>query len=211
VELNNDNNVISVTTPEFNVTYPKIELSPVTWLPEESILTEGTSLTFETKVKNTGTVDIRNKFDIDFVVDNVKIKTVTVEGLNAGEEKTVWARWMAQPGTHNVSVVADASGTVTDSVYGVQVSAVVPYIKILYPDLNISDVQWSPLSVKYGQPVTFIARVSNQSVTSIFKEFSVGLYINGKLSDEKKIKGLRGHSTAVVDLTCTPEVLEMRM
>jgi len=65
VELNNDNNVISVTTPEFNVTYPKIELSPVTWLPEESILTEGTSLTFETKVKNTGTVDIRNKFDID--------------------------------------------------------------------------------------------------------------------------------------------------
>ncbi|EIC06047.1 PKD domain containing protein, partial [Acetivibrio thermocellus YS] len=207
VELNNDNNVISVTTPEFNVTYPKIELSPVTWLPEESILTEGTSLTFETKVKNTGTVDIRNKFDIDFVVDNVKIKTVTVEGLNAGEEKTVWARWMAQPGTHNVSVVADASGTVTDSVYGVQVSAVVPYIKILYPDLNISDVQWSPLSVKYGQPVTFIARVSNQSVTSIFKEFSVGLYINGKLSDEKKIKGLRGHSTAVVDLTCTPEVL----
>jgi len=112
-----------------------------------------------------------------------------VEGLNAGEEKTVWARWMAQPGTHNVSVVADASGTVTDSVYGVQVSAVVPYIKILYPDLNISDVQWSPLSVKYGQPVTFIARVSNQSVTSIFKEFSVGLYINGKLSDEKKIKG----------------------
>jgi len=39
-----------------------------------------------------------------------------------------------------------------------------------------------------------IARVSNQSVTSIFKEFSVGLYINGKLSDEKKIKGLRGHS-----------------
>jgi len=40
-------------------------------------------------------------------------------------------------GTHNVSVVADASGTVTDSVYGVQVSAVVPYIKILYPDLNI--------------------------------------------------------------------------
>jgi len=24
-----------------------------------------TSLTFETKVKNTGTVDIRNKFDID--------------------------------------------------------------------------------------------------------------------------------------------------
>jgi len=49
------------------------------------------------KVKNTGTVDIRNKFDIDFVVDNVKIKTVTVEGLNAGEEKTVWARWMAQP------------------------------------------------------------------------------------------------------------------
>jgi len=79
-------------------------------------------------------------------VDNVKIKTVTVEGLNAGEEKTVWARWMA--------LVADASGTVTDSVYGVQVSAVVPYIKILYPDLNISDVQWSPLSVKYGQPVT---------------------------------------------------------
>jgi len=54
-------------------------------------------------------------------------------------------------------------------------------------------------------------KVSNQSVTSIFKEFSVGLYINGKLSDEKKIKGLRGHSTAVVDLTCTPEVLEMRM
>ncbi|TYQ18185.1 UNVERIFIED_CONTAM: PKD domain-containing protein [Acetivibrio alkalicellulosi] len=200
LELDKDNNIKTVTTPDFNVEYPELILSPITWLPSERVLTEGTSLTFETKVKNNSSIDIRKKFNVDFIVNGETIRTIVVDGLNAGEEKELWTRWLAQPGSHKVSIIADNDGVVTDG-QEVKVEADVPNIHLIYPDLNISDVTWSPLSIKYAQPVTFIARVSNQSVTSIFDNFNVALYVDGKQVAGKTVNGLRGHSTAIVDLT----------
>jgi hypothetical protein len=69
VEPIRDNNVKTVTTPEFTVTYPTLSLSPITWLPKETTLTEGTSLTYETKLVNTSTIDITHNFKVDFNVD----------------------------------------------------------------------------------------------------------------------------------------------
>lgn len=204
-ELDKDNNSNSIKTPEFVVTYPQLELATITWQPEDSVLTEGTSLTFETKVKNTGDIDIEGKFDLDFVVDGLKIRTVTVDGLNKGEEKPVWTRWLAQPESHNVSIVADSRKSVTNSVYEISVQAKTPYLEIIYPDLNISDVECSTAEIKYGHAVSFITRVSNQSVSSVFEKFNVSLYINDVKVDGKVVEGLRGHSTAFVDLTWTPD------
>ncbi|TYQ15580.1 UNVERIFIED_CONTAM: fibronectin type III domain protein [Acetivibrio alkalicellulosi] len=205
LELDRDNNIMSVVTPEFRVTYPQIELSGVTWLPRETILTDGTSLTFETTVRNTGDIDIINKFDVDFVVNGERIRTITIDGLSAGEEREVWTRWLARPGSHSVSVIADPLGIVTGDKDEIRVDAKVPELRMIYPDLHISDVQWSPMSIKYGEPVTFIARVSNQSVTSIFDQFNVGLYVEGEQVARKQVSGLRGHSTAIVDLTWIPQ------
>ncbi len=205
VEIDRDDNYLTVTTPEFIVNYPEIKLEPLSWLPQDTVLTEGTSLTFETKIVNTSTIDITNRFNVDFNVDGKLYKSITIDKLGAGEGYDLWVRWTAQPGEHKVSAVADAARTVTNSVYDVSVTANIPEINLIYPDLNISDVQWSPLSLKYGEPVTYIVRVSNQSVTSIFKDFNVGLYVDGKSVSGKVIKGLRGHSTAIVALTWTPK------
>jgi len=204
VEIDRDDNSFTIETPEFIVNYPELKLEPLSWRPQESILTEGTSLTFETKIVNTSTIDITNRFNVDFNVDGKLYKTITIDKLAAGESQELWVRWTAQPGEHTVSVVADPQKTVTDSVYDTTVSAEIPEIKLIYPDLVISDVTWSPLSIKYGSPVTYIVRVSNQSVTSIFKNFNVGLYVDGKAVSGSVVKGLRGHSTAIVALTWTP-------
>jgi len=204
VEIDRDDNSFTIETPEFVVNYPELKLGPLSWRPQESILTEGTSLTFETKIVNTSMIDITNRFNVDFNVDGKLHKTITIDKLAAGESQDIWVRWTAQPGEHTVSVVADPQKTVTDSVYDISVSAVIPEIKLVYPDLVISDVTWSPLSIKYGSPVTYIVRVSNQSVTSIFKNFNVGLYVDGKAVSGSVVRGLRGHSTAIVALTWTP-------
>ena len=204
-ELNRDNNEESIVTPEFSVNYPELEIEPITWRPNETDLTDGTSLTFETKVKNTGKINITHKFYVDFEVDGQLIRRFAIDKLDAGEEKEVWARWVALPGEHTVKAVLDSEKTVTEGVYSKEVSADIPQINIIYPDLNISDVQWSPLDLKYDRPVTFIVRVSNQSVASVFDDFNVALYVDGKAVTANRVKGLRGHSTAIVDLTWKPD------
>ncbi|KNY25248.1 CARDB domain-containing protein [Pseudobacteroides cellulosolvens] len=205
VEPIRDNNIKTVTTSEFTVTYPTLSLSPITWLPKETTLTDGTSLTYETKLVNTSTIDITHKFKVDFKVDEQIIKSFNIDKLNAGEEKELWTRWYVQPGPHTVSITADPDSTVTNSVYGAHVEAAVPNLNIIYPDLNITDVQWSPLNVRYGEPVSFVVRVSNQSVTSVFNKFNVGLYVDGKAVAGSVVEGLRGHSTAIVGIKWEPK------
>ncbi|HEX2925610.1 MAG TPA: CARDB domain-containing protein, partial [Ruminiclostridium sp.] len=207
VELDKENNCGKLLTPEFEVSCPHLALSEIKWLPADTLLTEGTALTFYTKIKNTSSINITHSFNVDFCVDGRIIRTLKLENLNAGEERELFVRWTAEPGRHTVNIAADKDNIVTKQSDKTTIEAAIPEIRIIYPDLNISDVQWSPLSMKYGQPVTFIARVSNQSVASVFKSFNVVLYVDGKAVAGKVIEGLRGHSTAIVDLTWTPEIL----
>jgi beta-lactamase superfamily II metal-dependent hydrolase/chitodextrinase len=205
VEPVRDNNIKTVTTSEFTVTYPTLSLGPITWMPKETTLTDGTSLTYETKLVNTSSIDITHKFKVDFKVDGQVIKSFNIDKLNAGEEKDLWTRWYVQPGPHTVSITADPDSTVTNSAYGASVEALVPNLNIIYPDLNITDVQWSPLNIRYGEPHSFVVRVSNQSVTSVFNKFNIGLYVDGKAVAGSAVEGLRGHSTAIVGITWTPQ------
>ena len=206
-ELQKDNNQASIVTPEFTVSYPKLSLADLSWMPQESVITEGTSLTFTAKVSNNSTTDITHEFNVDFIVDGQKIKTVTIDKLGAGEVVDVTARWTALPGAHNVKVCADNDNIVTEEGTVTVIKADIPSIKLIYPDLYISDVTWSPTSIKYGDQVTFIVRVSNQSVTSVFKSFNVSLFMDGKQVAAKTVNGLRGHSTAIVDLTWKANLL----
>ncbi|KNY26204.1 APHP domain protein [Pseudobacteroides cellulosolvens ATCC 35603 = DSM 2933] len=206
-EIERENNELSIVTPEFTVSYPKISLGALSWMPQESVITEGTSLTFSAKVTNNSTTDITHEFNVDFIVDGQKFKTVTLEKLGAGEVADVTARWTALPGTHKIKVCADSDNVVTEDGTLTAIESDIPSIRLIYPDLYISDVTWSPTNIKYGDQVTFIARVSNQSVTSVFKNFNVSLYMDGKQVAGKTVNGIRGHSTAIVDLTWKANLL----
>ncbi|MGI6358055.1 MAG: CARDB domain-containing protein [Bacillota bacterium] len=206
VELETDNNSKSVTTPQFTVRYPTLALAPITWQPQETVLTEGTSLTLETKVVNTGDINITHRFFVDFLVDDVLVKSLPVDRLAAGEEKDLWVRWPVAPGTHRVQVVADAAGQVTEGV-GASREAETPELALIYPDLTITDVTWTPLSFTYGKTATFYVWVSNQSVSTVFDSFSVAIYNGDQAVTQFTLDGLRGHSTAVVALRAPLQVV----
>jgi len=70
------------------------------------VLTDGTSLTFETKVANTSALNITHRFWVDFLVDDTPVRSLPVDRLSAGEEKELWVRWPVTPGVHTVKVIA---------------------------------------------------------------------------------------------------------
>ncbi|HHW49841.1 MAG TPA: PKD domain-containing protein, partial [Clostridiaceae bacterium] len=202
IEMETDNNSFSVVTPEFSVAYPKLAIGDITWRPVETVLTEGTSLTIETKVANISTLDITHRFWVDFLVDGTLVKSLPVDRLAAGEEKELWVRWPVTPGVHTIQVIADSQGSVCEGDYGAIREAETPELELIYPDLTITDVTWSPLTLKYGRSISFLVWVSNHSVSTVFDSFNVSLYVDDKKVTGIRVEGLRGHSTTIVGLQC---------
>ena len=193
-------------TEAFDVVYPEIAITDISWKPTETTLTEGTAINFTIKVANTSGIDITGSFKVNVAMDGRIFKTVSVDGLKSGEVKEVYAKWSASAGSHVLKVIADSKKAVIDPDATVQKSVTLPPLTILYPNLDISNVIYSPIRISAGKPVTFIASISNQSVATAFKRFNIALYVDGKAVSGAVIDGIRGYSTVPVALTWTPSV-----
>ncbi|MFA9422012.1 MAG: CARDB domain-containing protein, partial [Sedimentibacter sp.] len=217
LELDKTNNQLEMDTETFNVEYPNIVVNSITWEPQETKFAKGTSLTFSVKVTNDSAFQVSNSFKVDLSIGGLSFRNVTVEGLSAGETKTITGRWEV------IEPTANADGTklpfevlvTIDKEKAVMANSVVsseqlPAFTIIYPDLNITSVQ-IPTQGNYGNPMTFIASVGNESLATIFTPFTVGLYarkvgnVDWKQVAGYTMQGLKGYSTAFVPLTYTPK------
>jgi hypothetical protein len=200
---------------DFIVQYPTIEIGEITWEPQETMFADGTSLNFEASITNNSPVAITQKFNVNFTVDSMVIRTQIIDGLKAGETKKITARWAAKEksdGTRNIAaVIVDPEGKVLET-EGLTKSVTLPVLRIIYPNLHISTVNWSPIDGTYNSPVTFTASIANDSLATIFKRFTIGLYVReaGSTDSFKQVagyvvEGLRGYSSAFVPLTWSPD------
>ena len=205
IEENTTNNNANLITEDFTVIYPEITVGNITWKPTETTLTEGTSITFEAKLINNSTINITKNFLVHVAMDGRVFKTITVYGLKAGEVKDVLTKWSASSGEHSFKVIVDAKKAVIDPDTTVEKSITIPKLSILYPNLHISNVSYSPLSVETNKMVSFLVSINNQSVATAFKRFNIGLYVDGKAVAGSTIDGIRGYSTVPVVINWTPE------
>jgi subtilase family serine protease len=74
---------------EFMVEYPEVVVDSITWEPQETSFAQGTALTFSVKVTNASTFAINNSFKVDLSVGGLSFRNVTIQGLAAGESKTI--------------------------------------------------------------------------------------------------------------------------
>ena len=205
IETNTENNIIAVTTDAFTVYYPELEVTDVTWRPTETTLTDGTSLLFTAKLTNVSTVNVTDSFRVSFTMDGNIFRTVTVDGIGAGEIKEVQAKWSALEGSHKLGVIVDPQHAVTDPDSTTEREITLPRLDIIYPNVCVTNVSYSPLRAEAGKPVSFLVTVTNNNVASAFKRFNVGLYVDGQAVSGAVIDGIRGFSTVPVVLTWTPK------
>ncbi|MCR5825471.1 MAG: fibronectin type III domain-containing protein, partial [Oscillospiraceae bacterium] len=205
IETNVENNNCAVVTEDFRVAYPELEVTEVTWRPTETTLTDGTSLLFTAKLRNVSTVAVTGSFRVSFTMDGRVFRTVSVGGIGAGEVKEVQAKWTALSGSHRLAVVVDAQHEVTDPESVVRKDVALPGLSIIYPNVCVTNVSYSPLRVEAGKTVSFLATITNNNVATAFKRFNIGLYVDGKAVAGAPVDGIRGFSTVPVVLTWKPE------
>jgi hypothetical protein len=84
--------------------------------PEAGTYSPGEVLTVSVKVKNVGEVDAKN-VDVLFYVDGApnKVQTLRIVENASGGIKTVIFTWVAEVGTHNLSIKLDPDDTVLES------------------------------------------------------------------------------------------------
>ncbi|NCB64302.1 MAG: hypothetical protein EOM52_12030, partial [Clostridia bacterium] len=208
LELDVENNNRSVLTDDFDVIYPELSVGTITMKPTETTLAEGTAINFYIPITNLSAIDITDEFRIHVAMNGQIFKTITVSrtdgySLRAGEVKEVVAKWTAKPGEHTLKVIVDAQKAAIDPDVTVEKTLKVPYLRILYPNLSINNVNYSP-RISVGKPVSFLVTVDNQSVATAFKRFNVCLYVDGVPVAGAPIDGIRGYSSVPVVLTWTP-------
>ncbi|WP_187151893.1 right-handed parallel beta-helix repeat-containing protein [Methanosarcina siciliae] len=205
-ELDETNNRLTVSLSE--VEQADLIVSNLTWTPEN--FHDGTQVTFEAEILNTGIGNASKPFDVGFYINESKIGTVTVDNnLFAGESRKVSTTWNAVPGSYVLNVKADDTNTIFESNESNNLgSAVLP--SIYQPELAISNVT-VPSSIDDGDTVDFNATVENTGLNSTENWFGVRFYIDGNDIGYAVIEGLTagGNATVSKSWTAAPGIHEL--
>jgi len=137
-------------------TMPDLILSGLNW--SLSAPDDGAQLTIFATLFNDGT-DVSGTFGVDVLVDGTAAGSPIVGGLPGGSFTTVRVGWAAQPGSHEITAVADPANAIHEA--NETNNLRVGYLKIPYPDLQIQNVSWYPTDYRSGDRVTFIVTVHN--------------------------------------------------
>ena len=94
---------------------PDLIISDVVWNPTSN-LQAGQTITFTATVENIGSGPVVDAFQVDFKIDGSSIGSKTVDPVVlAGGTAQVVQTWTSRTGDFDVEVIADSSGTVTES------------------------------------------------------------------------------------------------
>ena len=123
-------------------------------------------------LKNTGLGDTKSPIKLDFYVDGAKVgNTVYSLGLAAGRRASVQVQlpWTALAGAQKaLRVVVDPDNTVPEEADGGETNneATGTVAGIAYPDLTVTDISWTPPTLKQGQAATFYVTIQNLGATT---------------------------------------------
>jgi|GEM_PF-3069408 len=207
VESNEGNNDGSLTLPSLTLAYPDLVVSGITILPQETTLSDGTSLDISATVENRGAVAVERRFKASFYVDGSYIGARDIVSLAAGGAQTVALQTRATPGRHSARVVVDEDEAVRESNEGNNAATQdTPELTILYPDLIVSNVVWMPQNATYNQEVVFACTVANTTVVSTLENCLFSLYVDDIQVASQELPRIRGHSSQSFSLGWTARV-----
>ena len=218
VETDSSDNAVSFETAAFTVDKAEIETDLTVEYPigmtDNKIAQGGTITLTATLTPNT---DISKAVNVRFYIDGTIIKTVKVSAdtLKKGVPYStgVTAKWVVSDGVHTVSVVTDSDLAVLDAPS--EDSEETVDITVVKPDLWLSDVSWAPAdTIDWGNIASFLVRVSNRSVATLYQPYALKLWANKLDSDGNPTKwnvvssgnynGIQGNSTSVQILNWNP-------
>jgi hypothetical protein len=110
-ELNESNNLLSVPM-ELLPAVQKTPLLKVEAIRLEGILETGASVSITTTVSNSGEADAYGVL-VWFIIDGIHVGNVTIDQVNAGENRTASFLWKPKEGTHTVSATAQTQDAPT--------------------------------------------------------------------------------------------------
>ena len=162
------NNVNTLSLAAFSL--PDLELENPGVNPASPV--QGDVVSLQVTLKNTGLGDTRSPIKVDFHLDGTEVGTTTYsQGLSAGSRASVQIQlpWIALAGAEKpLRVVVDPDNTVPEEAGDGETNNEVngTVAGIAYPDLTVTDISWSPPTLKQGNPVTFYVTVENIGATT---------------------------------------------
>ncbi|HNQ90137.1 MAG TPA: CARDB domain-containing protein [Verrucomicrobiota bacterium] len=203
VEANEANNTATIDLPAYALRHPDLTISSLDWTPKETEVANGAGLTLTAIVANTGTADVIRPFTVSFYVNGEFVGSREGSQLAVGGETTFTVRWPVKPGTHELRAVVDETGEVVEvSEANNQQTVLTEALDVFYADLTIGEVRWLPLptEITYGDTLTLMVDVTNNSLVSTYGPFWVSLFLDGRLVDSLEVPVLNGLTTTAVPL-----------
>ena len=160
---------------------PDLVIESITWIPETPKI--GNLVTFTVTIKNKGDVTAGSSH-ITSYIDDTLLHTTPVDPIAPDKTTTRTISWKAQPGHHNIKVIADINNSVTESD---ETNNDKTYaLSVLAPDLTVEAITWSPENPSIADEVTFTIAIKNQGNCQAGSS-NVNLFINGSPKGYKSL------------------------
>ncbi|MCC5831323.1 MAG: PKD domain-containing protein [Phycisphaeraceae bacterium] len=195
VELNEDNNRLSVAMPVIEFIYPQLTVTDFSVWPPDGRVQAGQPAIVYASIRNQSEVDLPVPVPVSLYIGQHQVATAVLDGLAGGAEATLQFKWFAVDGTADLTLRIDPKQPVPEEIT-LHGTATIPdfTIKTLVPDLVIGDVVLLD-EPRVGETVTLGIRIDNQGSGYTGTPFNVGLWINDHLIDVRRItRNLMGGS-----------------
>lgn len=187
--------------------FGKIDPTPVDLAPRRLIMSPpgaaaGQPVVFSGEVVNDGT-GASAPFSVALEIDGGAVGTTQVANLAPGAIASVdFPAWTAVPGTHAVRLAVDSSSLIEEP--SETDNTMVRTIDIAISDRGLPDLQslgthLDPAEPVAGQPVRFIARMSNPGGNAL-DAFTVRFIVDGAVIGDVIVEGLAAGAEAAVPL-----------
>ncbi|MEE8418656.1 MAG: CARDB domain-containing protein, partial [Dehalococcoidales bacterium] len=176
---------------QFSSHLPDLIIESIT--PTQENPSKGDIVTLTVTIKNRGTVRTSTS-QVNYYVDGSLKLTKEIEIIQAGDTATEDFIWIAQYGSHTITMIIDEENWIAESNEANNSRSVT--ITTLIPDLILSSVTWSPENPEEGATVTFSVNVTNIGEGNAVSSF-IYPYVNDELIDSVSIQPIAAGETYI--------------
>ncbi len=186
-EIDETNNLTVVNLPP-----PDLTVADITWEPQDAAV--GEAITVIAQVKNQGS-GRSTAGEVSCYIDGVELTPQELPEIDPGVTVMSKFAWEAEAGIHDIRIVADDAGRVTEADETNNEREVA--FASLTPDLTLEDVGWLVKDPIIGDEVTFNIVVKNRG-TGAAAASKLKYVIDGNTTIYKNISDLPAGATEVV-------------
>ena len=182
VESNERNNTYAEDIPELNIIYGDLAVESVELWPGDARVNLGDYLRISAYVTNSSDVEVPVAFDVRFYVGDEYVGSETIDAMAPREGRYVFVHAPVTSGHQDVRVVVDEDGAVPEANEdnNARVLPSVP-VQVLYADLAVGRLTWTPSDPTYGETARFSVRIDNLGSGRVGEAFNVELWIDDEL------------------------------